>query len=67
MIERAITWALRSGVRKGVAGGSGPWLVIAVVAGVMKLARRPPRNAHPVRLTIRPGEQYIVRVEEPSR
>ncbi len=67
MIEGAISWALRSGLRKGVAGGSGPWLVIAVAAGLMKLARRPSKGES-MQLNLRPGERYlIVCAEEPGR
>lgn len=67
MAQRLIGWALRSGIRKGVAGGSGPWLVIAVAAGAIRLLSRPPR-AERIQLTLRPGERYsIVCAEEPTR
>ena len=67
MTQRLIAWAFRSGVRKGVVGGSGPWLVIAAAAGAIRLLNRPPR-AERIQLTLRPGERYsIVCAEEPAR
>ncbi|MDP1792720.1 MAG: hypothetical protein Q8K63_01175 [Acidimicrobiales bacterium] len=61
MIQRAVTWALRSGMRKGVVGGSGPWLVVAVAAGVFKLVTRPPKGAgSSTTLNLRPGDRYSV-------
>ena len=59
MLNRAATWALRAGLRRGVAGGSGPWLVVAVAAGLYKLALRPPK-ATALRLKIKPGERYTI-------
>ncbi|MEY2397310.1 MAG: hypothetical protein QOJ00_484 [Actinomycetota bacterium] len=68
MVETAVNWALRRGLRKGLAGGSGAWLVIAAVAGAVKMARRPSKGADPVRLNLQPGERYsIVCAEEPKR
>ena len=60
MIQRAVSWAFRSGVRKGVVGGSGPWLVIAVAAGLVKLINRPPKPRESVALHLRPGDRYTV-------
>jgi hypothetical protein len=59
MLNRAATWALRAGLRRGVAGGSGPWLVVAVAAGLYKVALRPPK-ATALRLKIKPGERYTI-------
>ena len=69
MIERALSWALRSGVRKGVAGGSGGWLVVAAAAGAFKVLRRPEKNAKgSIQLKLKPGERYtIICSEEPIR
>ncbi len=62
-----MNWAFRIGLRRGVAGGSGPWLVIAVATGLMKLSRRPSKGES-VSLNLRPGERYlIVCAEEPTR
>jgi len=33
VIGALVGWAFRRGVREGVVGGSGPWLVVAAVAG----------------------------------
>jgi hypothetical protein len=61
MIERVVSLALRQGVRKGVVGGSGPWLVIAVAAGVVKFLRRPSRQSGgSAFLQLRPGDRYTV-------
>ena len=68
MSGRLVAWAFRSGVRKGVVGGSGPWLVVAVAAGALRLLNRPPRKTESITLNLRPGERYsIVCAEEPTR
>ena len=68
MMQRLVNRAFRAGIRKGVVGGSGPWLVIAVAAGAVRLLNRPARTAESVRLDLRPGERYtIVCAEEPRR
>lgn len=54
-----LNWALRSGLRKGVVEGRGPWLVIAAVAGLWQLSRRPPK-AKVARFTLKPGERYAI-------
>ena len=59
MINRAVGWAFRSGVRKGVAGGSNAWLIVAVAAGAVKLMRRPSRP-NKLMMQIKPGERYLV-------
>ena len=59
MLNRALRWALRRGVQRGVGGGSGPWLVVAAVAGLWQLARRPPKSKV-VRFKLRPGERYTI-------
>jgi hypothetical protein len=59
MIDGALRWAFRRGLRDGVAGGSAPWLVIAVAAGLWQLARRPPK-AKVVRFKLEPGERYAI-------
>jgi hypothetical protein len=67
MAQRLVSWALRSGLRRGVAGGSGPWLVIAVAAGLFKFATRPSKGESTT-LDLHPGERYlIVCGEEPTR
>ncbi len=59
MTEHIVSWAFRSGIRKGVLGASGPWLVIAVAAGAVKLLNRPtPRKS--MTLGIKPGERYTI-------
>lgn len=61
MTKRLLSWALRSGVRKGVVGGSGPWLVVAVAAGAVKFLNRPYKGAgKSVTLNLKPGERYTV-------
>ncbi len=69
MVRRAISWAFRSGVRKGVVGGSGPWLFVAVAAGAIKVLNRAPKGAGGrTTLTLSPGDQYsIVCADEPTR
>jgi hypothetical protein len=68
MVQRLVGWAWRSGVRKGVVGGSSPWLVIAVAAGAVRLLSRPARARDAVTLSLRPGERYsIVCGEDPPR
>jgi hypothetical protein len=58
---------LRRGLRDGLAGGSGPWLVVAAVAGLWQFARRPEKGKS-IRLKLEPGERYtIVCSDEPSR
>ncbi|MEY2467743.1 MAG: hypothetical protein QOF21_441, partial [Actinomycetota bacterium] len=52
---RIVGWAFRSGMRKGVVGGSGPWLVVAVAAGAIRLLNRPPRASKGIKLNLRPG------------
>jgi hypothetical protein len=59
MLGRVASWALRRGLRRGVAEGSGPWLVVAVAAGVYKLATRPAKTTA-LRLKIQPGERYTI-------
>lgn len=68
MVQRAVSWALRSGMRKGVVGGSGPWLVVAVAAGAIKLLSRPAKGrGGRVSLQLRPGDRYsVVCAEEPT-
>lgn len=66
MIKQAVNLALRRGIRKGVVGGSGPWLVVAVAAGAVKLARRRPRDAHPLQLRLQPGDRYSITVIDPT-
>lgn len=60
MLERAVTWAFRNGIRKGVVGGSNPWLVVAVAAGAFKLLNRPAKPRGSVALNLRPGDRYTV-------
>ena len=59
MLGSAATWALRTGLRRGVGGGSGPWLVIAAAAGLYKLATRPAKSTA-LRFKINPGERYTI-------
>jgi len=59
MIERGVSWALRAGLRKGVMGGSGPWMVVAVAAGAYKLLNRPVRGSA-LTLKLKPGERYSI-------
>jgi len=67
MIASGINWAFRRGFRKGVAGGSGGWLVVAVAAGAVKLLRRTSRDrGESITLDLKPGERYtIVCADEP--
>lgn len=67
MVGRILGWAFRRGLREGVVGGSGPWLVVAAVAGLWQLARR---EAKPkvIRMKLEPGARYsIVCSDEPRR
>lgn len=65
MIERALSWALRSGVRKGVVDGRGGWLVVAAAAGAVKLARRPSKQGGgSIQLKLKPGERYTITCSE---
>ncbi|HUR77731.1 MAG TPA: hypothetical protein VMZ22_07275 [Acidimicrobiales bacterium] len=65
MVAAAAAWALRTGIRKGVAGGSGPWLVVAVAAGFYKLATRPGKGSA-LRLDVKPGERYSIACSDQS-
>jgi hypothetical protein len=56
---RLLSWALRTGLRKGVVEGRGPWLAVAVAAGLWQLARRPSKPSV-ARFQIRPGERYAI-------
>lgn len=69
MLQTALAWALRNGVRKGVVGGSGPWLVVAVAAGAMKFLSRPSKGVGgQTMLHLNPGDSYaIFCVEDPPR
>jgi hypothetical protein len=61
MLLRLATWAFRAGVRKGVVGGSGPWLVVAVAAGAFRFLNRPGKGAGgSALLRLRPGDRYVV-------
>jgi hypothetical protein len=60
MLASAANWALRAGLRKGVLGGSGPWLVVAVAAGAYKLLNRPAGGGSALTLTLQPGERYSI-------
>lgn len=63
----ALNWAFRTGLRKGVGEGRGPWLVVAVAAGMVRLMRRPPKT-EVMRFTVSPGQRYaIVCSDEPGR
>jgi hypothetical protein len=67
MTSRVVSWALRTGVRRGVVGGSGPWLVVAAAAGITKLITRPAKGKA-VTLKLNPGERYsILCSDEPIR
>jgi hypothetical protein len=67
MLGRVLSWAFKRGLRQGVAGGSGPWLVVAAVAGLWQLARRPARP-QVIRMKLEPGARYtIVCSDEPGR
>ena len=67
MLGKAATWALRTGLRRGVTGGSGPWLVVAAAAGLYKVATRPTKNTA-LRLKIKPGDSYSITCsDEPIR
>ncbi len=60
MIRRGAGWALRVGLRKGVLGGSGPWMVVAVAAGAYKLLNRPVSGSSALTLKLKPGERYSI-------
>lgn len=60
MIQRLVSLAFRNGVRKGVVGGSNPWLVVAVAAGAIKLLNRPPKATKSHVIHLKPGERYSV-------
>ena len=65
MFGTAASWALRRGLRRGVAEGSGVWLVIAVIAGLYKLAKRPEKTTA-LRIKLKPGERYSIRCSDES-
>lgn len=61
MLQRAATWAFRIGMRKGVVGGSGPWLVVAIAAGAIRFVNRPAKGpGGRTSLHLRPGDRYVV-------
>ena len=67
MLGAAVNWALRTGLRKGLGEGRGPWLVVAAAAGAIRIMRRPPRT-ETLRFSISPGQRYtIVCSEQPRR
>jgi hypothetical protein len=67
MLGAAIGWAFRRGLRDGVAGGSGPWVVVAAVAGLWQLARRPSKGKA-VGLKLKPGDRFVITCsDEPGR
>ena len=59
MLNWALNRAFARGVRQGVVGGSGPWLVVAVAAGLWKLAHRQSKP-ETIRLKLQPGERYTI-------
>lgn len=59
MLNRVLRWAFTRGMRQGVVGGSGPWLVVAVAAGLWRLARRE-SQPETIRLKLQPGERYTI-------
>jgi hypothetical protein len=67
MVDWFLRRAFTRGLRDGLAGGSGAWLVIAAVAGLWQLARREPKSKV-IRMKLEPGTRYsIVCSDEPSR
>ena len=66
MIGAIVGWALRTGLRKGVGEGRGPWLVVAAAAGAIQLMRRPPKS-EVLRFTVQPGQRYTIVCSEQPR
>lgn len=65
MIERALSWAFRAGLRKGVVDGRGGWLVLGAAAGAIRFLRRPDKNAGgSIQLKLKPGERYEITCSE---
>ena len=60
MVDWLLRRAFRRGLRDGVVhGSSGPWLVIAAVAGVWRLARRESKPKV-IRMKLEPGARYSI-------
>jgi hypothetical protein len=55
---------VRTGFRRGLAGGHWAWLALALAAFVLRRARRPYDDA--VSLPIRRGERYVVSLSDPG-
>ena len=67
MIDWVLRRAFTRGLRDGLVGGSGPWLVIAALTGVWQLARRESKPKV-IRMKLEPGVRYsIVCSDEPRR
>ncbi len=65
-MEPLVNRVFREGVRRGL-GGSQPWMVVAVLAGTVRIARR---ITHPKpdvlwRQAMRPGDRFEVTVSGP--
>lgn len=64
-----LRFLLRTGVRRGILGGSRVWSTVAGVAFGLRVLRKiagsEPELVHTT--TLRPGETLVVRHERPSR
>ncbi len=60
MVRSPLGWALRNSWRRGVLGGSGPWLVVGAGALVVKLVSRgrTPKVVYSEQLE--PGQAIVV-------
>lgn len=63
-----LRFLVRRGLRRGIVGGSRPWMAVGVAAALVAAVRRvmaePPETVH--RQPLRPGEGLLVRVREPE-
>ena len=58
---------LRTGLRRGLVGGSRPWLYVGLTAGALRLFRRVVTEPETVyRTELRPGEHVEIRVLPPK-
>ena len=68
MVAMVIGRLLRTGFRRGLMGGSRPWLMIGAVAALARLAQRASERGPDVvyRADLSPGQSLVVDVREPE-
>jgi hypothetical protein len=61
-------WLFRTGIRRGLVGGSRPWMIVAMVAGSIRLFNRfrgeGPEIAY--REELEPGQTLVIHLERES-